>query len=168
MQLRLTIAQTTNDVPVKEIINQNVVPISQMFHHYLHQELIPSYRNQRLWLRQRTLGVYKWGTLGQQLHHHNNNDSLQSFYNKIYLSNILSFAAVAHRFRITIGTYIEYMISMHLNDGTIIKFKKCSVGLYYYDDTNMKNHTANNQVTDYTFTNTVEIEKLYFHRHEIK
>ena len=51
---------------------------------------------------------------------------------------------------------------MHIHDFNRIKFKSYIKGLYYYDTTNMENTTSDNQVTDYTFLNAVEIKNSYF------
>ena len=59
------------------------------------------------------------------------------FYNRKFLANILSFESVAHNFRIAIDAYLDPAINMHLNNGTIIMFKQCSGGVYYYDTINM-------------------------------
>ena len=75
---------------------------------------------------------------------------------------------MAQIFRITSYTDTNSAINVHIDDGTIIKLKQCSGGLYYYDTTNMENNTTKNQVTDYIFMNTVESNKSYFHRREIK
>ena len=42
------------------------------------------------------------------------------------------------------------------------------VHISYYDTNNMENNTTNNQVTDYNFLDTLENNKSYFHRLEIK
>ena len=57
---------------------------------------------------------------------------------------------------------------MHLGDGTIITFKQCSRGIYYYDMNNTEQNIINSQVNDYTFLNTVESNKTYFYQIEIK
>ena len=59
------------------------------------------------------------------------------FFTKTSLANILSFAVVAHIFWITVGTDIKSAINVSFEDGTIINFKQCSGGLYYYYTTNM-------------------------------
>ena len=84
------------------------------------------------------------------------------------LAHILSFSTVVHNFRITIVIDLEPAINVHVNVVIIIVFKKFSWGLYYYDTTNMKHNTINNQVTYYTFMITVESNNTYFHQHEIK
>ena len=75
---------------------------------------------------------------------------------------------MACRFRITIDIDIDSATNVHPDNGNIIRSKQYSGGLYYYDTTNMENNTTKNQVTDYIFMNTVESNKSYFHRREIK
>ena len=52
------------------------------------------------------------------------------------LANIISFAAVAFKFRMTIDTELDPFINVHLHDGTRIIFKQCGSGIYYFDTTN--------------------------------
>ena len=79
---------------------------------------------------------------------------------------ILSFAAGASKFRITIDTELESFIIIHLHEGTMIIFKQCGTGLYYIDTTNKA--FSENQTIDNTFLNTVDSNKLCFHRRETK
>ena len=81
---------------------------------------------------------------------------------------MLSFSAVARKFRITMDTELDPAINLHLRNGMDIMFKRCSGGLYYYDTNSTEHNTINIQVTDYTFINTVERNKAYFHQREIK
>ena len=79
------------------------------------------------------------------------------FLNEQSLANILSFVAVASKFRITIDTELYPFINVHLHDGTRIIFKQFGAGLYYFDTTNEA--FAEDQTTDYTFLNTVDSNK---------
>ena len=81
--------------------------------------------------------------------------TLEAFYQNKSLSNIFSFVAVACKFRITINADLYPAINVHLSDGTIIIFKKCSRGIYYFDKTNTEHNIINIQVTDCTFLKTV-------------
>ena len=81
---------------------------------------------------------------------------------------MISFSVVARKLRITTDIDTNFLVNVQIRYGTRKKFKECSGGLYYYDTTNMKKKTTNNQVTDYTFLNTVEKIKSYSHRREIK
>ena len=67
------------------------------------------------------------------------------------------------KFRITIDTYLDPAINVHLNDGTNIMFNLCRGGIYYYGTTNMEHYIINSRVTGCTFMNTVESNKVYFH-----
>ena len=90
------------------------------------------------------------------------------FYNEILLAKILSCDAVVRKFRITIDTYLDPSINMHPDDRTSIISNQCSIWIYYYYSTNMKHRIINSQVTDYTFHNTVNNNRVYFHQREIK
>ena len=69
---------------------------------------------------------------------------------------MISFSVVARKLRITTDIDTNFLVNVQIRYGTRKKFKECSGGLYYYDTTNMENSTTNNQVTNYTFLNTVE------------
>ena len=94
--------------------------------------------------------------------------TFEVFYNENSLTKILSFAAMARKFRIIIDAYFDSTINVHLRYGTSVMFKQCSGGVYYYDTTNMEHNTIKIQVTDYTFLNTVERNKTYLHQHKTK
>ena len=86
----------------------------------------------------------------------------EDFLNEQSLANILSFATVASKFRITNETELDPLINAHLHDGTRIIFKQCRARLYYFDTTNEA--FAEDQTTYYTFLNTVDSNKSCFHR----
>ena len=65
---------------------------------------------------------------------------------------------------ITIDTYLDPSINVHLDDSTNIIFNQFSGGIYYYDTANMEHNIINRQFTDYTFLNTVDRNKAYFHK----
>ena len=73
---------------------------------------------------------------------------------------------MASKFRITIATELDPFINVHLHYGTRIIFKQCGEGLYYFDTINEA--FAEYQTTDYKFVNTVDINKSFYHRQEIK
>ena len=54
--------------------------------------------------------------------------SFQFFFNDKYFAKILSFSAVASKFNITIVTYLDPSINIHLHYGTRIIFKKFGGG----------------------------------------
>ena len=84
------------------------------------------------------------------------------FLNKQSLANLLYFAAVLSKFRITIDTELDPFINVHLHNGTRIIFNQCGAGLYYFDT--IDEAFAEDQTTDYTFLNTVDSNKSFFHR----
>ena len=73
---------------------------------------------------------------------------------------------MASKFRITIDTELDPFINVHLHNGTRIIFKQFGTGLYYFDTSNEA--FSEDQTTDYTFLNTVDINKSCFHRQETK
>ena len=79
------------------------------------------------------------------------------FFNEKPLTNILSFAAVASKFRITIDTELDPSINVHPHDGILIIFKQYGGGLYLFDTENEAFYE--DRTTDYTSLNTVESNK---------
>ena len=64
---------------------------------------------------------------------------------------------MASVFRITIETELDPYINVHLHYGTRIIFKKCGVGIYYFD---IKNEAIEEyKTTYYTLLNTVDSNK---------
>ena len=61
---------------------------------------------------------------------------LLKFFNEQSLTNIISFATVTSKFRITIDTELEPSINIYLHDGIRIIFKQYRGGLYYFDIAN--------------------------------
>ena len=58
----------------------------------------------------------------------------QVWFNEESLANILSLAEVRKKkFRVTMDTSEEASISVHHQDGSIMKFIEYQSGLYYYD-----------------------------------
>ena len=94
--------------------------------------------------------AYKNG--GQQEYEHTTTLRMLTFevlFNGRNLANILSFHAVAYKFRITIDTELDPSINLHLHYGRRIIFKQCGGGLYYFDATNEAFDKY--QTTYYTF-----------------
>ena len=56
------------------------------------------------------------------------------WYNTMSMLNILSFAEVRKKFRITMDTNKETSMNVHLENNKIMKFKEVSSGLYLYKD----------------------------------
>ena len=155
LQVGLTMTQTTNYIPETDIINTHWIildtcsTISFIININLVQETRACDAGKELW------------TYTNRVHHDYSYTAtitmlpFKVFYNGKSLAKILSFSTASRWFRINIGTYINSVIKVHINDGTNIRFKQCSRGLYYDDTTNMENNTTNNQVNDYTLLNTV-------------
>ena len=128
--------QTIKEAPTTNIINLNWIlletfsTISSIVNKSLFQNIQPCDAGEEL--RAYTNG-------GHQDYDHTATLTLlpfEFFFNEQSLANILSFAAVASKFRITIDTEFDPFINVHLHDGTSIIFKQCRAGLYYFDTTN--------------------------------
>ena len=88
------------------------------------------------------------------------------FLNDQSLSNILSFAAVVSKFRITTNTELYPSINVHLHNGKRIIFKKFGGGIYYFGATNEA--FDKDQNTYYIFLNTVDSNNPLFKIRDIK
>jgi hypothetical protein len=103
---------------------------------------------------------------GSQISHHV--ATVQNFgtiwFNPALLANILSMAAVSKVCRITMDTALEPCMIVYQKDGTLMKFRQYTGGLYYYDaapDSLNRNQTRTNSDA-YIFLNTVASNKQYF------
>ena len=102
------------------------------------------------------------------------------WYNKNSLANILSFANVRKKFPITVSTGPDDpcpTICVHRPNGSMMKFREISLGLYVYDtdqdnnDTNFivdSTNSINNTTCDYLFLQTVAQNKTHFTPRQIK
>ena len=88
--------------------------------------------------------------------------TFEFFLNEQSLAKIISFTAVASKFRITIDTELDPFINVQLHNDTRIIFKKYGAGIYYFDTTNEA--FAEYQNTEYTFLSTVDSNKSFFQR----
>jgi hypothetical protein len=90
-------------------------------------------------------------------------------FNADSLTNILSMAAVRKVCRITMDTSVEAAMNVHRKDGTIMKFREYTSGLYYYDA--REHRAASNPSStsqDYICLNTVAGNKASLTRLEIE
>ena len=168
IQVGLTMAQKTTNIPETDIINPNYIllytfsTIISVRNIYLVQDICAYDAGEEL---------RAYTNVEHQYFNYTANIMMlefKVFYNKRSLVNILSFAAVMRKFGITIDTALYPAINVNLNYGTTIIFNKCSRVIYYFDTTNMEHKIINSQVTDYTFLNTVQINKAYLQQSEIK
>ena len=82
------------------------------------------------------------------------------------LEDIISFAAVLSKFRITINTEVDPYSNLHIHDGTRMIFKQWGGVLYYFDTT--IEAFDEDQTIDYTFLNTVDTNTSCFNIVQIK
>ena len=142
----LTVTKTTKEAPTTNIIKPNWIlletclTISSIRSKILVQNIQPCYAGKEL--RAYTIG-------GHQDYDHTATLKLlpfEVFFNEQSLANILSFAAVASKFRIAIDTELYPFINVHLHYGTRIILKQCGAGHYYFYTTN--DAFAEDQTTD--------------------
>ena len=122
-------AQTTDALPVDEIINQNWLLLDTY-------SIISSINNENLVKETHAcdsgeeIQVYTNG--GNQNYNYTTTMTVLhfNFFFKNPLANIILFAAVARRFNITIDINIDSVINENLDDGTSIKSNSFSRGLY--------------------------------------
>ena len=77
-------------------------------------------------------------------------------------------AAVRKVARITMDTSIEVAMNLHHQDGTIMKFREYTSGLYYFDAHAGENNDTSTTSTDYLFLNTTAGNKQKYVRLEIE
>ena len=93
---------------------------------------------------------------------------MSAWYNTESLANILLMAAVRKVSRITMDTSIKVAMNVHRQDGTIMKFREYTSGLYYFDASAGNSNDTSHTSTDYLFLNTVEGNKNKYVRIEIE
>jgi len=86
------------------------------------------------------------------------------WFNPKSMLNILSFAEVRKKFRVTMDTSTDPSFNVHLNDGKIIKFVEIKSGLYLLDTSS---YDAIKKVSGYSFLSLVKGNKANFSRLDI-
>ena len=89
------------------------------------------------------------------------------WFNPSSLANILSLAMVRKKCRVTMDTSNEAAFFVHRNDGTTLKFKEFTSGLYFYNALDNSN-VSNASDSAYCMVQTVSSNKLMFHRREVE
>ena len=87
------------------------------------------------------------------------------WFNPKYMLNILSFADVRKKFRVTMDTSTDPSFNVHLNDGKVIIFVEIRSGLYLLDTSC---HETIRKISGYSFLSLVKGNKANFTRLEIK
>ena len=95
------------------------------------------------------------------------------WFNEMSMANILSFANVRKKFRITISTGPDDpcpTFCVHKTDGSIMEFKEHSLGLYVFDAASSpsKDKTISEKVTNYSFLSTVAMNENNYSSRDIK
>ena len=91
------------------------------------------------------------------------------WYNPASMVNILSYADVRKRFRITSDTEKDSCINVHMDDGRTMKFREVKSGLYLHNQSDgEKDNDTRNNVTEYTFLKLVSQNKKMFTRKELE
>ena len=93
------------------------------------------------------------------------------WFNKQSMANILSFANVKKKFRITISTGPDDpcpTFCVHKKDGSVMEFKEHSLGLYVHDVASNKSNILNNPVKHYSFLSTVAFHEANYSPRDIK
>ena len=95
-------------------------------------------------------------------------------FNEKSMANILSFASVRKKFRITISTGPDDpcpTFCIHKIDGSVMEFKEHSLGLYVHDaafSNTTKDKILNEQVFEYSFLSTIAANEISYTSCEIK
>jgi len=88
------------------------------------------------------------------------------YYNPTSMLNILSFAEVKQRYRITMDTATSNNITVHLNEGHTLQFSEVDTGLYLLHHKNI--NTNNKKVTAYSHLSLVSANKQNFTAKQIQ
>ena len=129
--------QTTTNIPETDFINPNWILLDTCY-------TISSVRNRYLVKDIRACGageeIWAYTNGGHQDYSYTATIVMLSFevFKKKSLAKILSFSAVARKFRITINKDLDPAINLHPENNTIIIFNKFSGIIYYFDTTNME------------------------------
>ena len=78
---------------------------------------------------------------------------ITAYFNEEGVANIISMGALSDLYRVTQDTSISQTINVHLPNGTIILFKKCTRRLYYFDTEEKDNLEAS-----YAYPNDNKVE----------
>ena len=85
------------------------------------------------------------------------------WYNRHSMVNILSFAEVSARYRVTLDTADRNAFHVHMDDGSCMVFHKVMSGLYMFND-----NITNESVTHYSYLNLVDDNKKIYSRRELE
>ena len=88
------------------------------------------------------------------------------WHNEESMLNILSFADLRNKFRITMNTEKEPVFIVHLPNGNRLKFREVASGLYLYDYANSK-YLQSKGEDDFTFLTQVRSGSHNFSRMEV-
>ena len=89
------------------------------------------------------------------------------WYNPMSKLNILAWADVRKRFRITSDTSISNSINVHVDEETVIVFDELDSGLYVWTP-NINNNSTNKQISSYSFLTLVRTNKENFTPEEVR
>lgn len=85
------------------------------------------------------------------------------WFNPHNMVNILSFAEVCARYRVTLDTATRNAFHVHLDDGTKMVFDEVDSGLYMFND-----NVPKESVTHYSYLNLVDGNKKLYSRRELE
>ena len=90
------------------------------------------------------------------------------YFNDDSLANILLLAEVTKYFQVTMDSKNDPTIIVHVSPTSIIRFSKCSSGLYYLDTSvDTKSNSNKKPIKTYSFFTTVNANKSTFSRRDI-
>ena len=87
------------------------------------------------------------------------------WYNPTCLANILSLALVTEQYRVTMDTAASNAFNVHISEQHVINFTLVRPGLYLLDTTDVDIHKLRSA---FSFLNTVDQNKTYFGKREIR
>ena len=90
---------------------------------------------------------------------------LEVYYDGSSIANILSLSEICKNFRVTMDSDTEHAITVHLTNTHLMKFTRCSSGLYFYDTRGIDTVVPE---LPYSLLTTVKANKEFFSPREIE
>lgn len=91
--------------------------------------------------------------------------SIEVWYNKDGMANILSLAEISESYRVTLDTEVENAMILHLYGGKTMKFERVDEGLYVFDASDLSSYKLMNA---FTFLSTVDYNKQLYKARDVR
>jgi len=138
--------------------------------------LLDSESSEHLFCNEKLVSNVRQTTDGEMLRMHSNGGSLDTstkanfgsievWFCKTSLANILSLALITNDFRVTMDSWVENALIVHISEGHVLKFNRVSERLYALDASNISVSRLNNA---FSFLSTVDSNKGMFKARDVR